>query len=195
MTNDSMFRIYSMSKPITGVAMMQLFEQGKWQLDDPISKYVPELGTLKVLTYDAAGKVVMKGGKPVLADPKSAPTMRQLMSHTAGFGYGLCCEDPVNAAFRDTGVLTSANLDEMMTKIEATSRCSVDPGTTLALLRLCRYPGLHRPEALRPEVRRLPQGQRLHAARHERHVLLRHRSQQAALHGRLSLGQGQEARS
>ncbi len=128
MTNDSMFRIYSMSKPITGVAMMQLFEQGKWQLDDPISKYVPELGALKVLTYDAAGKVVMKGGKPVLADPKSAPTMRQLMSHTAGFGYGLCCEDPVNAAFRDTGVLTSANLDEMMTKIEAIPLL-VDPGT------------------------------------------------------------------
>jgi CubicO group peptidase (beta-lactamase class C family) len=69
MTKDSMFRIYSMSKPITGVAMMQLFEQGKWQLDDPISKYVPELGTLKVLTYDADGKPVMKGGKPVLADP------------------------------------------------------------------------------------------------------------------------------
>ncbi|HOY78707.1 MAG TPA: serine hydrolase domain-containing protein [Hyphomonadaceae bacterium] len=128
MTNDSMFRIYSMSKPITGVAMMQLYEQGKWQLDDPISKYVPELGTLKVLTYDAAGKVVMKDGKPVLADPKSAPTMRQLMSHTAGFGYGLCCEDPVNAAFRDTGVLTSANLDEMMTKIEAIPLL-VDPGT------------------------------------------------------------------
>ena len=48
----------------------------------------------------------MKDGKPVLADPKSAePTMRQLMSHTAGFGYGLCCEDPVNKAFRDTEVL------------------------------------------------------------------------------------------
>jgi CubicO group peptidase (beta-lactamase class C family) len=44
--------------------------------------------------------------------------MRELMSHTAGFGYGLCGDDPVNAAFRDTGVLTSANLDEMMTKIE-----------------------------------------------------------------------------
>ena len=54
--------------------------------------------------------------------------VRQLMSHTAGFGYGLCCEDPVNAAFRDTGVLTSANLDEMMTKIEAIPLL-VDPGT------------------------------------------------------------------
>ena len=43
MALDSLFRIYSMSKPITGVAMMQLYEQGKWQLDDPITKYAPEL--------------------------------------------------------------------------------------------------------------------------------------------------------
>jgi CubicO group peptidase (beta-lactamase class C family) len=41
MALDSLFRIYSMSKPITGVAMMQLYEQGKWQLDDPITKYAP----------------------------------------------------------------------------------------------------------------------------------------------------------
>jgi CubicO group peptidase (beta-lactamase class C family) len=128
MALDSMFRIYSMSKPVTGVAMMQLFEQGKWQLDDPVTKHVPELASLKVLTYGADGKPVIKGGKPVLADPKSAPTMRQLMSHTAGFGYGLCCEDPVNEAFRDTGVLASANLDEMMTKIEAIPLL-YDPGT------------------------------------------------------------------
>ena len=59
MALDSLFRIYSMSKPITGVAMMQLFEQGKWQLDDPITKYAPELAGLKELTWDADGKVVM----------------------------------------------------------------------------------------------------------------------------------------
>ncbi len=128
MTLDSMFRIYSMSKPITGTAMMQLYEAGKWQLDDPVSKFVPELASLKVLTYGADGKPVIKNGKPVLADPKSPPTMRQLMSHTAGFGYGLCCEDPVNAAFRDTGVLIAPNLDEMMTRLEAIPLL-YDPGT------------------------------------------------------------------
>src|SRR5262245_14931880 len=52
MTNDSLFRIYSMSKPITGVAMMQLYEQGKWKLDDPITKYAPELAGMKALTWD-----------------------------------------------------------------------------------------------------------------------------------------------
>src|SRR5262245_51662731 len=51
MAQNSLFRIYSMSKPITGVAMMQLFEQGKWQLDDPVTKYVPELANLKVITW------------------------------------------------------------------------------------------------------------------------------------------------
>jgi CubicO group peptidase (beta-lactamase class C family) len=68
MTNDSMFRIYSMSKPITGVAMMQLFEQGKWQLDDPISKYVPELGFQKLLDdtrRDLASSYVRQGTRSV----------------------------------------------------------------------------------------------------------------------------------
>jgi CubicO group peptidase (beta-lactamase class C family) len=58
MTKDSIFRIYSMSKPITGVAMMQLFEQGKWAMEDPVSKHVPELAGLQVLTW--------KDGKPVM---------------------------------------------------------------------------------------------------------------------------------
>ena len=128
MTINSMFRIYSMSKPITGTAMMQLYEQGKWQLDDPVTKYVPELASLKVLTWGKDGKPVIKNGKPVLADPKSPPTMRQLMSHTAGFGYGLCCDDPVNAAFRDQAVLASKDLEEMMKKIEGIPLL-YDPGT------------------------------------------------------------------
>jgi CubicO group peptidase (beta-lactamase class C family) len=118
MALDSLFRIYSMSKPITGVAMMQLYEQGKWQLDDPITKYAPELARLKELTWDKDGKIVTAAdGKPVLASPKKPATMRQLMSHTAGFGYGLSGDDPANKAFRDERVLSSQDLDEMMKKI------------------------------------------------------------------------------
>ena len=129
MTNDSLFRIYSMSKPITGVAMMQLYEQGRWQLDDPITKHAPELAGLKELTWDSDGKVVVDGaGKPVLATPKKPATMRQLMSHTAGFGYGLGGDDPVNKAFRDDRVLASANLDEMMKKVAAIPLL-YEPGT------------------------------------------------------------------
>src|SRR5262249_42947990 len=129
MTPDSLFRIYSMSKPITGVAMMQLYEQGKWRLDDPITKYAPELAGLKELTGDQGGRVV-KGpdGQQVLATPKKPATMRQLMSHTAGFGYGLAGDDPVNKAFRDDRVLASRDLDEMMKKVAAIPLL-YEPGT------------------------------------------------------------------
>jgi len=129
LANDSLFRIYSMSKPITGVAMMQLYEQGKWQLDDPITKYAPEFAGLKELTWDKDGKVVLgTDGKPVLTTPKKPATMRQLMSHTAGFGYGLSDGDPVNKAFRDTRVLSSSNLDEMMQRVAAIPLL-YEPGT------------------------------------------------------------------
>ena len=78
MQKDSIFRIYSMSKPITGVAMMILFEEGKWQLNDPVAKYIPEFANLKVYSTDASGNMVMK-------DQNHPVTMRELMSHSGGF--------------------------------------------------------------------------------------------------------------
>ena len=72
-TKDTIFRIASMTKPIVGVAMMMLWEQGKWTLDDPVAKHIPEFAGLKVATPN--GDV-----------PQTRPmTMRQLMSHSAGF--------------------------------------------------------------------------------------------------------------
>lgn len=102
--DDTIYRIYSMSKPITGVAMMMLWEDGKFELDDPVTKYVPEFENLKVL----AG--VNEDGSPILADMDRPPTMRELMSHTSGFAYGLGGNDPVNAAYRDLKVLESPDL-------------------------------------------------------------------------------------
>jgi CubicO group peptidase (beta-lactamase class C family) len=72
-TSDTIFRIASMTKPIVGVAMMMLWEQGKWTLDDPVARHIPEFANLKVATPN--GEVPQK----------SPMTMRQLMSHTAGF--------------------------------------------------------------------------------------------------------------
>ncbi len=73
LTKDTIFRIASMTKPVIGVAMMMLWEEGKWKLDDPVSKHIPEFAGLKVATPN--GEV-----------PQTRPmTMRQLMSHTAGF--------------------------------------------------------------------------------------------------------------
>jgi len=72
---DSIFRIASMTKPITGAAMMMLWEEGKWALDDPVAKHIPLFEGLLVRR---------KGGAPV---PQDTPmTMAQLMSHSAGFG-------------------------------------------------------------------------------------------------------------
>jgi CubicO group peptidase (beta-lactamase class C family) len=102
--DDTIYRIYSMSKPITGVAMMMLYEDGKFELDDPVSKFVPEFEQLKVLGG------VDENGDAILVDLERQPTMRELMSHTSGFGYGLGGTDPVNGAFRDLKVLESPDL-------------------------------------------------------------------------------------
>jgi CubicO group peptidase (beta-lactamase class C family) len=122
MERDTIFRIYSMTKPITGVAMMILFEEGRWRLDDPVSNYVPEFKSLKVMTG-----VDAKGG-PVLASMASEPTMRQLMSHTAGFGYGIATDNAVDKAFRDKAVLASRGSQEMIDKT-ATIPLRYQPGT------------------------------------------------------------------
>jgi CubicO group peptidase (beta-lactamase class C family) len=111
MQKDSIFRIYSMSKPITGVAMMILFEEGKWQLNDPISKYIPEFKDLKVYTLGPNGDVVMK-------DPVHAPTMRELMSHNAGFTYGIFSQTPADKIQRDADPLNINNtLDEFIKRM------------------------------------------------------------------------------
>ena len=102
--DDTIFRIYSMTKPITGVAMMILFEEGKWRLDDPVTRYVPEFKNLRVV------KSINADGTMVLEDMKRPPTMREIMSHTAGFGYGLADEHPVDKLYREKGVLSAPNL-------------------------------------------------------------------------------------
>ena len=111
MTKDTLFRIYSMTKPITGVAMMILYEYGYWDFDDPVSKFIPEFANLQVMTdYDDDGNVTLE---PL----RRQPTMRELLNHSAGFGYGLVGNDPVNKAFRDEGVLISKDLDELVKKV------------------------------------------------------------------------------
>jgi CubicO group peptidase (beta-lactamase class C family) len=122
MTRDTIFRLYSMSKPITGVAMMMLFEDGKWRLDDPVTKFVPEFKNLKVMSgADAEGHLTLE-------DLKRPPTMRELMSHTAGFGYGLGDEHPVDKLYREKRVLGATGLSEMI-KRTAEIPLMYQPGT------------------------------------------------------------------
>ena len=111
MTKDAIFRDFSMTKPVTGVAMMILYEEGKWLPSDPISKFIPEFAHLKV--YKGTGA----DGKMVLVDPDHPPTMRELMTHTAGFTYGLFGDTPVDAMYREQRVLGSKNLQEFIDKL------------------------------------------------------------------------------
>lgn len=111
MTRDTLFRIYSMTKPVTGVALMILHEQGLWDFDDPVSKHIPEFADLQVMTrYDEAGNIE-------LVPLTRQPTMRELLNHSAGFGYGLGGNDPVNQAFRDQEVLSSPDLDALISRV------------------------------------------------------------------------------
>src|SRR4051812_11063902 len=122
MTKDTIFRIYSMSKPITGVAMMMLFEEGRWQLDDPVTKFVPEFKALKVMSGADAE------GRRTIQDMQRPPTMRELMSHTAGFGYGLADQHPVDKMYREKGVLAANGLADMI-KRTAEIPLMFQPGT------------------------------------------------------------------
>src|SRR5579862_5407710 len=111
MTKDSIFRIYSMTKPITGVAMMILFEEGKWQLNDPVSKYIPEFTHLKVYSLAPNGDVVMK-------DQNHPVTMRELMSHSGGFSYGFFSNTAVDKLQLEADLLNPNNtLDEFIKRV------------------------------------------------------------------------------
>ncbi|MET0272493.1 MAG: serine hydrolase domain-containing protein [Phenylobacterium sp.] len=122
MTRDTVFRIYSMSKPITSVAMMILFEEGKWRLDDPISKYLPAFAHMKV----AAGTDAR--GQPIIEDARRPPTMRELMSHTAGLGYGQMDGREANRLLRERKVMQADSLQAMSEAVASVPLLS-QPGT------------------------------------------------------------------
>ncbi len=122
MTTDTIFRAFSMTKPVTGVAMMILYEEGKWHPADPVSKYIPEFAHLKVF------KGVDANGKMILEDPVHPPTMRELMTHTAGFTYGLFGDGPVDKMYQAQGVMQSKSLQEMVNKL-ANIPLLYQPGT------------------------------------------------------------------
>jgi methyl acetate hydrolase len=82
LTADTLFRIASMTKPITSVAAMQLIEQGRFGLDDPVENYLPEFANLKVFeTFDAVA------GAYRLRPASRPPTVRHILTHTSGLGY------------------------------------------------------------------------------------------------------------
>ena len=109
MKRDDLFRIYSMTKPITSVAAMQLYEQGKFQLSDPVTKFVPELKNLSVLNEDGT-----------TSPSERTMTMHQLLMHTAGFSYGFHpLRDPIDKLYLAADLQKSTDLDAFASNLAA----------------------------------------------------------------------------
>ena len=106
---DTIFRIYSMTKPITSVALMMLCEQGKFQLFEPVSKYIPAFGKTKVLR-----RMGYLGQE--LVEPDTPMTIQHLLTHTAGLSYGFFYDSPVENMYRHSIFRsTTATLAEKIT--------------------------------------------------------------------------------
>ena len=110
---DTIFRIYSMTKPIVGVALMTYYDEGRFTLDDPVSKFIPEFADLKVAKEDGPD------GMPITEDADHPMTMRELMSHTAGLTYGLFSRSQVDTLYTKAGIITdpNQNLKDMIDKL------------------------------------------------------------------------------
>jgi len=113
---NDLFRIYSMTKPITAIAAMQLYEKGKFQLNDPITKYLPELDNLK--RYNSKGELI---------DVKTKITMQQLLTHTAGFTYGWG-GGPVDKKYQEVKLWESDGSKEFIDKVSSLPLL-FEPGT------------------------------------------------------------------
>ena len=122
MKRDTIVRIYSQTKLVTGVALLMLFEEGKWSLNDPITKFVPELGRMRVV------KRVAADGSMELEDLVRPATMRELLSHSAGFAYGLNESNPIEAAYAKANFMAAASQTEAIERI-ANLPLAYQPGT------------------------------------------------------------------
>ena len=116
MDTDALFRIFSMTKPITTVAAMILYEEGAFHLGDPVAKYLPELADMP-LAIDGE-----------LVPPQRQMTIEHLMTHTAGLTNGWHIEHPVELAYRDAALRQSSDLNAFIEKL-ATLPLRFEPGT------------------------------------------------------------------
>jgi CubicO group peptidase (beta-lactamase class C family) len=122
MARDTIFRIYSMTKPVTSVAMMTLFERGVFQLSDPVHKWIPSWENLRVYRYGRHPTFTTEAaGRPM--------TIRDLMTHTSGLSYFITERSHLDGAYRKIGVGDGkGTLGDMIDKL-ATLPLEFSPGT------------------------------------------------------------------
>lgn len=101
LTTDHLFRLYSMTKPVASVALLMLYEEGAFELDDPLARHIPGFADIEV--YAGTGD----DGEPVYEAPRRAPTIRDVFRHTAGFSYGFG-PSPVDDAYQAANISYAA---------------------------------------------------------------------------------------
>jgi len=118
MTPDTVFRIYSMTKPIVSTALMLLHEEGRFQLEHPVANYLPAFGAVKVLEDDGR-----------LVDPVRPIEIRDLLTHTSGLTYDFMVDTPVAQMYRDHNICHDATrtLEQMIDEL-ATLPLASQPG-------------------------------------------------------------------
>jgi len=124
MEEDALFRIYSMTKPITSVAIMMLFEEGRLSIGDAVSKYIPAFGNTKV--YDSMGATGMK-----LVEQQPVMTIHHLLTHTSGLSYGWFFDNPVEELYRQNMPGIRSRDQQLQELIEALAALPLEfqPGT------------------------------------------------------------------
>jgi CubicO group peptidase (beta-lactamase class C family) len=127
MARDTIAQIWSMTKPVTGVALMKLYERGKFQLDDPLETYAPEFANLKVF----AG--LDEAGLPKYEAPRRKPTIRDVLRHTAGFTVSNGDDESVTGAiYREINPRAYGNTLEEFAQKFAQVPLAYQPGTRWA---------------------------------------------------------------
>jgi CubicO group peptidase (beta-lactamase class C family) len=123
MRADALFRFYSMTKPIVSVALMTLYEEGKFQLDDPASRFIPQLKDLKVLVDGSADSFQVR-------DPAREMTVRDLLMHTSGL-VARDTDSPVGELYRRAGFAGADSQFTLAEMIERLARIPLqcDPGS------------------------------------------------------------------
>ena len=126
---DTIFRIYSMTKPITSVALMMLYEEGRFQLDDPVARYIPSWKNLAVFEDGDEDSYSIRA-------PERPMIVKDLLMHTSGLTYGFMRSHSVDAIYRKRGI-GGGDLQRMVDALaEIPLRFSPGPGGVTAMARM-----------------------------------------------------------
>lgn len=118
---DTVVRLYSMTKPVASAALMMLYEEGRFQLDDPVAKHIERWADLQVFDHGAGEQLVTR-------KPDAPMTIKHLLTHTSGLCYGFASDHPVEAMYAKAKVTGSGTLADMIDKL-AGMPLKFSPGT------------------------------------------------------------------